>query len=334
MSTAAGPGALGGQGMQPDGGLTLSVQYLHGDAEALLAEHGVLAVIGFAAAGEGSSVQVPLRPLDAPAPLEVWRVPGVVRRGRRDGVDYAEADGLQWFCVEVAERDRDLRSAACEAYACLRRFLAGSDHRYPLRIWNTIAAITDGEGDAERYRQFCIGRSEGMGPDWGPFPAATAVGSHGRARLQVYGLAAREPGLPVENPRQVSAWRYPRQYGPQPPSFARAMLAGDPRLPLLLSGTASVVGHASAHAGDVLAQLAETCANLERLLASAREARPGLPPRFGAGSTLKVYLRDPAQAAQVRAQLVQRFPGAGLLLLEAEVCRRELLLEIDGFHGP
>ena len=31
-------------------------------------------------------------------------------------------------------------------------------------------------------------------------------------------------GTPVENPRQVSAYRYPRQYGPQPPSFARAML--------------------------------------------------------------------------------------------------------------
>ena len=38
-------------------------------------------------------------------------------------------------------------------------------------------------------------------------------------------LAGRaHAGHAVENPRQVSAYRYPRQYGPQPPRFARAML--------------------------------------------------------------------------------------------------------------
>src|SRR3546814_12468443 len=56
-------------------------------------------------------------------------------------------------------------------------------------------------------------------------PAATAIGRCDDARVvQVYWLAARTPGMPVENPRQVSAYRYPRQYGPQQPSFARAML--------------------------------------------------------------------------------------------------------------
>src|SRR3546814_7354125 len=73
--------------------------------------------------------------------------------------------------------------------------------------------------------------------------------------VQVYWLAARTPGTPVENPRQVSAYRYPRQYGPQQPSFARAMLPPPgSAMPLLLSGTASVVGHATAHVGELLAQ--------------------------------------------------------------------------------
>jgi hypothetical protein len=61
--------------------------------------------------------------------------------------------------------------------------------------------------------------------DEAALPAATCIGRFdGVRRLQVYWLAAREAGLPLENPRQVSAFRYPRQYGPQSPSFSRALL--------------------------------------------------------------------------------------------------------------
>ena len=64
--------------------------------------------------------------------------------------------------------------------------------------------------------------------------------------------------MPLENPRQLAAWRYPRQYGPRPPTFARAMLAPDAvRLPLMLSGTGAVVGHASLQDDDLQAQLGE-----------------------------------------------------------------------------
>ena len=85
--------------------------------------------------------------------------------------------------------------------------------------------------------------------------------------------AARVPGTPVENPRQVSAYRYPRQYGPQAPSFARAMLPPSQAMPLLLSGTASVVGHESKHHDCVESQLAETFANFDSLIAAARALR-------------------------------------------------------------
>src|SRR3546814_5261662 len=80
---------------------------------------------------------------------------------------------------------------------------------------------------------------------------------------------------------------------PQPPSFARAMLPPtDSRMPLLLSGTASVVGHATLHAGALLAQLHETLANFDALLGAARERQPALPAEFGPGTRLKVYVRS------------------------------------------
>ena len=142
------------------------------------------------------------------------------------------------------------------------------------------------------------------------------------------------PGTPVENPRQVSAYRYPRQYGPQAPSFARAMLPPDgSAMPLMLSGTASVVGHASIHEGELLAQLDETFANFDALLASAREGRPALPAAFGPGTRLKVYVRDaedlPVVADALDARFGDRVPR---VLLHAAICRRELALEIDGVH--
>jgi chorismate lyase/3-hydroxybenzoate synthase len=130
----------------------------------------------------------------------------------------------------------------------------------------------------------------------------------------------------VENPRQVSAWRYPREYGPTPPSFARAM-----RLPasdaLAISGTAAVVGHASAHRDDLQAQLIETLANLEALLASG-----GMAAGFDTHSPLKAYVRSAADASQVRAFFAQHLPGVPVLLLHGDICRRELLVEVDGWR--
>ena len=152
--------------------------------------------------------------------------------------------------------------------------------------------------------------------------------------LQVYWLAAREPGLPLENPRQVSAYRYPREYGPQSPTFARALLPPSPRVPLLLSGTASIVGHASQHADSLRAQLDETLTNLDSLLGAARERAPTLSPHLDGTSRLKVYVRDAADADAVAAQLEARLgTRVPWLMLHADVCRRELLVEIEGMHG-
>lgn len=147
----------------------------------------------------------------------------------------------------------------------------------------------------------------------------------------MYWLAARTPGTPVENPRQVSAYRYPRRYGPQSPSFARAMLPPSDDMPLLLSGTASVVGHESKHHDCVESQLAETFANFDSLIDAARTLRPTLPARFGAASRLKVYVRDADAMPLVARTLATHLdPSVPRVLLHAAVCRRELRVEIDG----
>jgi len=59
-----------------------------------------------------------------------------------------------------------------------------------------------------------------------------------------------------------------------------------------------------------------------------------LPSEFGAGSVLKVYVRDGEDAPRIAAELDARLPPATRrLLLAADICRAELRIEIDGFHA-
>ncbi|MFT3755573.1 MAG: pteridine-dependent deoxygenase [Pseudoxanthomonas sp.] len=319
----------------------LAVEYTSMDTlDAALAQPDTLAAFAFGDAAPSRDdprfLRVPLSPLGVPM-LETWHTSGPVAHGMDAGIAHAEDGALQFGALQLHGIDvADMLAASARAYAQAAAFWQRSGYPHLLRIWNYFDRITEGEGDDERYRQFCIGRVRGLGAvDTAALPAATAIGTRsGTQVLQVYWLAARQPGTPLENPRQTSAWRYPRQYGPQSPSFARALLPPSPAVPLLVSGTASIVGHASRHAGSLDAQLDETLANLDHLLAAARAQRPGLPPRWGASTRLKAYLPDPAHAAQVQSRLRDRLGSdVPLLLLHGDVCRRELMVEIEGMHG-
>lgn len=319
------------------------VDYVSAESLApLLRSDGVLAVFGFGDAAPAAHADprylcVPLQPHARVAPFEVWRTGEPVHCGRDGQIAWSSNGQLAFGVIEVDESESGIAVAAEHAYARLTAFVRDSATPHLLRIWNYLDAITQGDGDAERYRQFCVGRARGLGPfDAALLPAATAIGRCDDARvLQIYWLAAAAAGVPVENPRQVSAYRYPRHYGPQPPSFARAMLPPTAQQsPLLLSGTASVVGHASQHADALLAQLDETFANFDSLLVAARQSRPALPAVFGSGTRLKVYVRDRSDLEIVADALAARFGDrVSYIVLHAAICRRELCVEIDGVHG-
>ena len=301
----------------------------------LLHAPGTLAVLGFGPdrpiEADPRQVTVPLAVLGngADEVCEHWCVDADVAHGRDGGLQWARGGGWLFAALTVDEREHGGPEATAEhAYALLCSFLAAQPERHVQRLWNYIADINAGDGDAERYKRFCAGRLRGMGDMFADgFPAATAIG-HRQPEpwLQLYCLAAEHPGARVENPRQMSAWRYPRQYGPTPPSFARAMrLRGEDAL--AISGTASITGHQSRHPEDLQAQLAETLANLRALL---REG--GLPEHFTADDPLKVYVRHAEHAPAVEAFLAEHVPHAPRLLLAGDVCRRELLVEIDGWR--
>lgn len=309
-----------------------SIAYELADACTLLARQETLAVFEFgpdtSLASDPRHVRVPLSALDATLPRECWSVAAPVECGVAGALRWAAGGGWRLTVVELDEASADAIEAASEhAYNLLLSHVADSPENRLQRIWNYLGAINEGSADNERYRLFCNGRARGMAAHGvARYPAATAIGHHGpHGLLQVYALSATASGHALENPRQVSAWQYPRQYGPTAPSFARALLL--PNGSLAISGTAAVIGHASHHADDVAAQADEAFANLATLLERAEL------PTFDAGSPLKVYVRQPRDADAVRTALARHLdPAVPHLLLQGDICRRELLVEIDGWR--
>jgi chorismate lyase/3-hydroxybenzoate synthase len=257
--------------------------------------------------------------------------------GPRTAESWHASDDYRAAVIEQAEVDGDIEDAARGAYSSLIARVRGSSHPYLLRIWNYLGAINDGNGDAERYRRFCVGRATAVDAAFNdPPPAATAIGHDGIGTLQVIALCSRNPGIALENPRQTPAWSYPRDYGPVAPGFSRgAVLGADSGSPrLLASGTASIVGHVSQHVGDVAEQLRESLRNLEALLAVGHE-RSARSFALSGCEALRVYLRHAQDLATARAVIDSSgLPIERVLYLCGDVCRRELDVELEGVFAP
>jgi len=220
----------------------------------------------------------------------------------------------------VTRDDDDVERAARIAYDEILRTTREGGFPHLIRVWNYVRDINAGEGEVERYKRFCAGRHDAFdAAGWrnDQLPAASAVGIRERG-LVIHYLAAREPGRQIENPRQVSAYAYPPQYGRRSPSFARATLFGET---LFIAGTASIAGHETRHAGDVRAQLDETLLNIDTIAHAAGRTRADL-------THVKLYLRNSGDA-EIAKSVAAAMPGAKLIVVEADICRRELLLEIE-----
>ena len=297
-----------------------------------------------APAGTPLVVRTPLPQLAGEAAAELWHARGPVSTGICGPLRWVVTDGLLAGALELPAADGTaLEAATCRAYRELLALCTERGHPHLLRLWNVVPAINRLDAGLERYRRFCRGRAEAFERHHGPLfqshlCASSAVGSRGDT-LVVWFLASAHRGVARENPRQVSAYSYPPCYGPRSPSFARATrcppAAGDW---LLLSGTASIVGHRSVHAGDVERQLEETLDNLEHLLLPwgakpmGREGgRCAAPHERARVHAIKVYIRHPEHLVAVRAGVEARL-GADLpvVYMQADICREELLLEIEG----
>ena len=232
-----------------------------------------------------------------------------------------------------------LHSHVRDAYLSVATTL-NAQQRHPVRFWNFVPHIHTPSGEGlDRYMVFNGGRFAAC-EHWHGSPndfdhtlaSASGVGVLGAA-LAIHCLAAREPGTPVENPRQVPAYKYSRRYGPRPPCFARATQLPAPVAGawwLLVAGTASIRGELTVHQGDVDAQTVETLDNLDALLAAA-EAHHGTADAKARFTSLRVYIVRPEDMGIVRQRIEARYGQLpDVEYAQAELCRADLLVEIEG----
>jgi hypothetical protein len=267
----------------------------------------------------------------------------------REGGDFS----LVSICLSDA-RDlsaEDFQKQTADVYRAIERELKAGPARHPVRVWNHLPDIhaPSSEAGFDRYMAFNAGRFQAYS-DWlggaGAFdqtvPSASAVGHDGR-ELVIHALASRRPGIAIANPRQIAPYRYSRRFGPLPPCFARATVitAGeDSARKILIGGTASIRGEESIYLDDIARQTSETFHNLAHLIRAATtepcDASQGLPAaevrrwlaRF---QNLRIYYLREADRDFIASRIAEDFAKeCQLEFVRADLCRAELLVEIEG----
>lgn len=284
-------------------------------------------------------VTVPLSQLGATPYLELWSCATSVDQGRFESIDYAtDGEVLFGVCQRTEPATALLDKTTYDIYADVIRLTNAKGYPHFLRIWNYFGDINGIQEGEQRYHRFCAGRYRALAefkPDFErTLPAASVIGSRDSG-ITVYFLSTREPGTPVENPRQLSAYRYPARYSAQSPSFSRAMLKTWRKdVHLYVSGTASIVGHSTVHSGDVRGQLQEVLRNLQALLAAASRTAGAEFRGIAEARTLKVYVRRPADFPLIEDALTQALGrNLSVLYLQGDLCRNDLLVEIEGIYA-
>lgn len=273
-----------------------------------------------------------LETLDGTHGQEAWFTNSPVSYGTADGIAYAHSGSMLFGVLRCSAEEPG--ASAQEAYSRIIGLVRSFAAERLLRLWNYFPAINSLQDGLERYRRFCMGRHAALAAAGyaltEDLPAASAIGTREGDFVIIF-LAGAGIATQIENPRQVSAFRYPAVYGPRSPSFSRAIRfsVSDPeQASLLISGTASILGHETVHVGDPIRQCATTLDNLRTLLARVGE---DAPDRLGRRASWKIYLRHREDLDKVRDYLGQALDSSSpVLYLAGDICRTALLLEIEG----
>lgn len=261
-----------------------------------------------------------------------------------------KADGQHWAFINVdgcKSRHAGIRQNAEYSFSLLDSIFSreGLSFKDIVRQWNYIPDIVDMhmEDDILRqnYQEFNEVRGKwysihGLDKD---FPAATGIGTAGNmVRLEV--IAARTGKkchlITIHNPVQQNAHQYSSDklvgsIKKSTPLFERAkMVFCEGRGHIWVSGTAAIRGEESVE-GDLAMQTVVTCDNIDQLIRAGNLQNAGLPK--GGYEIQPVYVRAYVKfrydGPQVHKLLETRYPGALIHVLTGDVCRDELLVEVE-----
>jgi enamine deaminase RidA (YjgF/YER057c/UK114 family) len=197
---------------------------------------------------------------------------------------------------------------------------AGLEFRDVVRAWIHLREIDRDYGDLNRARRVFFGE---RGID--PAPASTGIGGGpvSEGHDLCLGVYAVKAGRPLARTVMTSpTLNEAAQYGAD---FVRGMkMVETNKVALHVSGTASIDEQGrTAHPGDLDAQA-------ERMLVNIAALLEGQGANFGDVVSAITYLKHPADAERLRAQLdAAGFEGFPHALVAAPICRPDLLCETE-----
>ncbi len=264
-------------------------------------------------------------------------------------------DGIEW--VHLANitphtRETAVYPRALNVFEQMAAILAehGYSFNQVIRTWLYLGDIVGPEADTQRYKELNRARTDffrkchfggKLLPDgWqNPvYPASTGIGTDGHGFMaSCAALVTKRTDVklvPLENPVQVSAFDYGQHYSPKSPKFARAMVvaAGDTAT-TLVSGTASITDSETQHEGNVAAQTHQTLDNIAALIGEEnfqQHAMPGMGAALDDLALVRVYIKNQKDYLRTRAVCEERLGDVPTVYAVADVCRPELLVEIEG----
>jgi len=205
-----------------------------------------------------------------------------------------------------------------------------------IRTWFYIGDILKKENSAVRYDLFNKIRNKFYEKIWNTelYPASTGIGMKEKGII-MEGIALKPYSntkvIRIENPLQKSAFKYeiPEE---RRPKFCRAIFVGEKNKGIIfVSGTASIRGEEVCFADDVEKQTHVTIENIEALIKRDNLQRYGIDWNVSSADIdfVKVYIKKEQYYPLVRKVCQQYFGDIPALYLVADICRPELLVEIE-----
>ncbi len=215
-----------------------------------------------------------------------------------------------------------------------------------VRQWNFIGDIVAHRDGKQNYQEFNDARTRfyAQGAWKNGYPAATGIGASGNCII-VGGIAFKKANVenggiyPIDNPLQIAAHIYSKRVlvdsdenaMKSTPKFERAKLIETSRgACCFVSGTAAIRGEESMDASSARLQTIKTIENIEYLVSKENLVRFGCKPYELKYAKLLVYIKHKEDYEKVRAIVEERFSHIPVIYTMADVCRSELLVEIEG----
>ena len=194
------------------------------------------------------------------------------------------------------------------------------EYQYIYQIWNYIPNIN------ENYTKFNLGRKLAFENKYSLYPVSTCVSNTVDNLISIYYEIGKNIPLILNNPRQTPPEYYPKKYG-TPPVFSRAAIVDNK---LRISGTASIIGSTTIHPGDIQHQTQETLLNIEAIIEQANKCREDILNPMDLSYT--VYLKNRENSDIVFNLLKDTCGGHNIEIEEADMCREDLLIEIEAYE--